>query len=492
MKVQLLAPPGGHLAQRWSTGTSMPPLGLLYIGAVLEREDIAVKITPADVLGWSWRRVFREIHDFSPDVVGVTSTTENRFQSFRLIKIAKKAQPTVLTVMGGPHASLAAEDTLIHLPELDAVIRGEGEMTMLELCRALERGKKKEVLADIAGVSWRLDGHIKNNPPRPLVQNLDHLPYPAFHLIPYEQYNFSCEVPGWGRLPAANMMSSRGCPFHCNFCATPLLWDRQVRMRSPQNVADEVEFLIQRYGVRAIYFFDDTFNIDPGRVAELCNLLIERKLGIFWKCDVRIDLIDRPLLEKMKQAGLFHLSFGLESGAARIRDEVIGKKIGIDDFQDLIQWCHELNIIPNPFFIFSHPTETWEEAEKTIGLIETYKGKIEASIALLHVYPGTLLEKEARKSGVLPQDFSWAKKHDSKVITLPAAQGNVPIYQDRLTWSQISELIFRWASSGGGYPVFKKIPSLLRAVRSWKIFKRYALMAFVYFKLKINQILKKS
>jgi hypothetical protein len=263
-------------------------------------------------------------------------------------------------------------------------------------------------------------------------------------------------------------------------------------MRSPQNVADEVEFLIQRYGVRAIYFFDDTFNIDPGRVAELCNLLIERKLGIFWKCDVRIDLIDRPLLEKMKQAGLFHLSFGLESGAARIRDEVIGKKIGIDDFQDLIQWCHELNIIPNPFFIFSHPTETWEEAEKTIGLIETYKGKIEASIALLHVYPGTLLEKEARKSGVLPQDFSWAKKHDSKVITLPAAQGNVPIYQDRLTWSQISELIFRWASSGGSYPVFKKIPSLLRAVRSWKIFKRYALMAFVYFKLKINQILKKS
>ena len=489
MKVQLIAPPGGHLAQRWSAGTSMPPLGLLYIAAVLEKEGIAVKITPADALRWSWRRVSREIRHFSPDIIGVTSTTENRFQSFKLIKIAKKAQPEALTVIGGPHASLAAEDTLLHLPELDAVVRGEGEMTMLEICRTLESGKKTESLENVAGVSCRIDGHIRNNPPRTPIPNLDHLPYPAFHLVPLDQYNFSYEVPGWGRLRAVNMMTSRGCSFHCNFCATPALWGRQVRMRSPENVVDEIEFLTQKYGVRVVFFFDDTFNLDPGRAAEFCDLLTERKLDIFWKCDVRVDLIDRPLLEKMKQAGLFHLSFGLESGSERIRDEVIGKTIDADYFHDLIRWCHELNIIPNPFFIFSHPTETWAEAEKTIDIIEAYRDKIEASLALLHVYPGTSLETEARKNGVLPLHFSWTKKHGSKVITLPTAQGNVPIYQDKLSWSQISELIVRWSLSGGSYPIFKKIPLLLRTIRSWGALKRYALMAFIYFKLRASRSL---
>lgn len=489
MKVHLLAPPGGHSAQRWSGGVSMPPLGLLYIGAVLEREGIEIKITPADVWKWSWRRISREIQDFSPDVIGVSSTTENRFQSFKLIRTAKKAQPRALTLMGGPHASLAAEDTLAHLPELDAVVRGEGEMTTLEVCRALEKGKKG--LEDIAGISWRIDGHIRNNPSRPQIQNLDHLPYPAFHLVPYEQYNFSLEVPGWGTFPAVNMITSRGCPFCCNFCATPVHWGGEVRMRSPKNVVDEIESLKQKYGVRVIYFFDDTFNADPGRVTEICNLLIERKLGLFWKCDVRVDLMDRPLLKKMKQAGLFHLSFGLEAGSERIRNDVIGKKIDVNDFHDLIRQCQELNIIPNPFFIFSHPTETWEEAEKTIDIIETYQDKIESSIALLHVYPGTPLETEARRSGVLPRDFSWGQKYHSQVITLPAAQGNVPLYQDRLSWSQISELVFRWAFGGGSYPLSRKMASLLTSLRSWGILKRYAIMAFIYLKLKANQFLKK-
>lgn len=487
MKIQLFVPPAGYSAERWSKGISMPPLGLLYIGAALERNGYKVQIVPADILKLSWGRIKKEIQNFKPDIIGVTSTTENRFQSFRLIKLAKKTNPEALTILGGPHTSMTAEDSLAHIPELDLVVREEGEMTMLEICGALKRDKKINSLETVEGVSFRLNGKIKTNPSRLPIRDLDSLPFPAFHLIPFEKYNFFFEVPGQGMLPAINIMTSRGCPFHCNFCATPVNWGRVVRMRSPQNVLREIESLIQKYGVRVIFFFDDTFNASPKRVEEICDLLIERNLNIFWKCDIRIDLIDKSLLSKMKKAGLFHLSFGLEAGSERIRNEIANKKIDIKNFHQLISWCHELDIIPNAFFIFSHPTETWEEAEETIKIIEHYKDKIESSIAILHVYPGTPLEKTAKERGVLPEDFSWTKKYNSEIITLPAAQGDVPLFLDKLTWSQISELICRWTLCNRKFSILRKISHLATHIRSWREIRRYATIASVYSKFMLKK-----
>ena len=491
MKVQLFVPPGGYFAERWSKGSSMPPLGLLYIAAVLEKDGHEVRIVPSDILKLSWEQIKKEILNFEPDIIGVTSTTENRFQSIKLIKTAKKTYPRALTVLGGPHASMAAEDSLEHLPELDLVVRGEGEMTMLELCRTLEKDKNIESVVSLPGMTLRVNSQIKTNPVHPPIQNLDSLPFPAFHLVPFEKYNFFFEVPGEGHLPAINLMSSRGCPFNCNFCATPINWGRAVRMRSPQNVIEEIEFLIQKYGVQVIFFFDDTFNANPKRTEQICDLIIQRNLNIFWKCDVRMDLIDKPLLMKMKQAGLFHLSFGLEAGTERVRNEIVNKKINIDDFHRLIDWCNELNIVPNAFFIFSHPTETWMEAQETIKIIEHYKEKIEPGIAILHVYPGTPLEKTAKELGVLPEDFSWTRKSRKKVITLPVAQGDVPLFIDKLTWAQISELIFRWSESGGKTTILRKIPQIISKIRSLGDIKRYLIMSFVYVRLKIRKKLEK-
>jgi anaerobic magnesium-protoporphyrin IX monomethyl ester cyclase len=492
MKIQLFVPPGGYFAERWTKGSSMPPLGLLYIAAVLEKEGHEVRIVPADVLALSWDQIAKEIHEFEADLIGVTSTTENRFQSFDLIKRAKNKRPEALTVMGGPHASMAAEDCLAHIPELDIVVRGEGEETMRELCRALEDKEPKEALNLIKGISFRINGEVRSNSPRPPIKNLDALHRPAYHLIPFEKYNFRFEVPGRGQLPAVNMMSSRGCPFDCNFCATPINWGRVVRMRSAENIIAEIEFLIKEYGVKVIFFFDDTFNTNPKRVHEISDLIIERNLNIFFKCDVRIDLLDKPLLTKMKKAGLFHLSFGLEAGSERVRNEIVNKKIDFDDFHHLVEWCNELDIIPNVFFIFSHPTETWEEAQESIRIIEQYEGKIEASIAILHIYPGTPLEKTAKEMGVLPDNFTWTKKYRSGVITLPAAQGDVPLFIDKLTWTQISELVFRWSLSGGQVSILRKIPRIFINIRSLGDIERYSIMAFVYLKLKLKKIFKKE
>ena len=488
MKVQLFVPRGGYLAERWTKGISIPPLGILYIAAVLEREGIQVEIVPADVLDMNWREIKQKIKSFNPDIIGVSSTTENRFQSFKLVKIAKKTSPSAITVLGGPHASMAPADCLEHIQELDIVIKGEGELTMLELCQVLDKKKHLSSLVDIQGISFKLNGKIVSNPPRAPIKDLDTLPFPAYHLLPYEKYKFFYEVPGHGNLPAANIMTSRGCPFNCNFCATPINWGRAVRMRSPENIISEIELLIKRYGIKVIFFFDDTFNANRKRVEKICSLILERKLNIFWKCDIRMDLIDKELLTIMKKSGLFHLSFGLEAGSERIRNEIINKKINIQDFHRTVQWCNELDIIPNSFFIFSHPTETWEEAQETIHVIEKYRNRIEASIAILHIYPGTPLEKTAKRMKVLPHDFTWTKKYRSKIITLPTAQGDVPLFKDRLSWAQISELVLRWSFSSGKTSIVKKIPSTIAHIRSPGDIKRYAVMAYVYLKLKMKNL----
>ena len=492
MKVQLFVPPGGYFAERWSKGSSMPPLGLLYIGAVLEKEGVEVEIVPADILKLGWGDIERKVRDGRPDIVGVTSTTENRFQSFELVRLAKKAYPPAFTVMGGPHASMAAEDALAHIPELDIVVRGEGEESTLDLCRALEGKKDTNGISHVAGISHRLNGEVISNRPGSPIFNLDGLPFPAFHLVPFEKYNFKMDVPGQGSLPAVNIMTSRGCPFNCNFCATPINWGRAVRTRSPLNVIQEIEARIERYGSRVIHFYDDTFNLSVKRVEDISNLILERKLPIFWQCEIRIDLMTKPLLAKMREAGLFYVSFGIEAGSERVRNTVINKKVKLKDFQNVVAWCKELGVVPNAFFIFSHPTETWEEAQETIRLIEQYKGEVEASVAILHVYPGTPLEGTAKEIGLLPADFTWTKRHSSKVITLPMAQGDVPLFLDKLTWAQVSELLFRWSFSGGRISIVRKIPHVISNIRSWGDLKRYAVMAFVFLKLRLKKLMGKG
>ena len=495
MKILLFVPPGGYFAERWSKGSTMPTLGLLYIGAVLEKEGIDVRIVPADVLGLDWRAIGDLVRAERPDVVGVTSTTENRFQSFELVRRARRALPGVLTVMGGPHASMAPADTLSHIRELDIVVRGEGEMTTLELCRAVEkaggdRDRLRELLAAIDGISYKdAGGSVVANPPRAPIADLDALPFPAFHLIPFEKFNFKIDVPGHGPLPAVNVMASRGCPFDCNFCATPINWGRHVRQRSPENVVDEIETHVRERGARVVFFYDDTFNANPNRVERICDLILERKLDVFWRAEVRLDLVSRPLLEKMKKAGLFHVSFGIEAGSERVRREIIHKMIDIEDFHRLVGWCLELGIVPNVFFIFSHPTETWEEAQETVRIIERYRGRVEASVAVLHVYPGTPLEATAREAGLLPKDFTWTKRYGSRVVTLPSAQGDVPLFIDKLTWSQVSELLFRWALGGGNVSIVRKTVRALRHIRSLGDLRRYAVMAWVLLRLKAARLI---
>lgn len=486
MKVMLIVPPGGYFAERWSKGNMMPALGISYIAAVLEREGVDVELIPAHVLGMSFEDIGKHIAKNRPDILGITTTTENRFLSFDLARISKEAYEPAFVLLGGPHMHSTAYDTLNHITEVDGVIMGEGEETVLELVSAI---KNKGNLNKIKGLAYRENGSIIINPSRAVIEDINALPMPARHLEPWDAYNFKIDIPGRGPLSAGNMMTSRGCPFECTFCATPVNWGRHVRGLTPENVIKEIIHLVDHYDVKVIWFYDDTFNYNKRRLEKICDLIIEQGIAIKWYAEIRVDLMDKRLLEKMVMAGCYYVGFGIESGSERVCKEIIKKKSSFQQAYDVINWCSEFGIIANPFFIFSHPTETWEEAMQTMEIIEKVKGHCDISTSILHIYPGTQLEQRARKEGQLPIDFSWAKTITKEIIVLPAAQGHVPLYVDKLSWPQICELMFRFSFSSKKISLLNKIPGVLRNIYSFNDVKRYTVMFLVFLRLTLLRLL---
>lgn len=484
MKIILVVPPGGYSAVRWEKG-SMPFLGIAYLGAVLEKAGFKVEILDAFIEGWTFEKTVQVLAEKNPDVVGFTFATENRFEGFKLIKMVKEALPKTVLVAGGPHVSMAADDTLKHLPELDYLVRGEGEMTFLEMAQKFRAGER---LDGITGLSLVREGEVIHNPGRKFIENLDSLPMPAWHQFNWKKYNLFLEVPGLGKLPAANLMSSRGCPFGCNFCSSSQMWGQQVRMHSAERVLEEFERLEIDLGARAIWIFDDTFTINRKRVETICENLIRRNSGLRWVAEIRVDTVDFELLKLMKDAGCYLVGFGVESGSQRIIDEVIGKKIKVDEAVKVGQWCQKLGITSNPFLILSHPGETQEDALKTMEFLRNWPKGNPVSLAILHIYPGTKLETIAREKKILPVDFSWSVP-DERVFTLPSVQGNVPIFLDKLSWPFLSRLMIEWAGSQK-FPIWKKIPKVIRQIRNWRDFKRYFTLGGEFLNYKLRNLFK--
>ena len=479
MKVLLINPPAGYIAARWEEST-LPSLGLGYLAAYLEKNGIECEILDAQVMRLKISNIQGYLRESRPDIVGVTFTTENRFIGFDTIKAARAELPDAITIAGGPHVSAAADDTLRHLPELDLIIRGEGEESLLQLVRQVESGSTWE---DIPGASYRREKEIINNPPGDFIHDLDSLPFPARHLMPMYKYQYSVDVPGEGKLRALNLMASRGCPFDCSFCASPQMWGRRYRARSPEDVLAEVDELVNKYAAKALWIFDDTFTIQRQRTTAICEGLAEQFPGIKWTCEIRVDTVDRELLADMQKAGCYCVAFGVESGSQRIIDESIGKRIKVEQVHKVVSWCRELKLQYNPFMILSHPDETEEDARKTMRLIHEWKDDgAQVSLAIMHIYPGTRIDTIAREKGILPSDFSWASKEDAhRVPMLPAAQGDVPIFLDKLSWEFLSGCLFEWAHTQH-YSVLKRVPKALMGIRSFSDIKRYWIMLKAYLK----------
>lgn len=320
-------------------------------------------------------------------LVGISALTDYFPEVAELGRGLKAAGRTV--VVGGPQATARPEETLVRTGA-DYVIVGEGEETLRRLVEALEKGSDPEEEAGVYGPRRR------SSVPRELLPDLDLLPFPDWAQMDPRIYQKAPHGAFIKRFPVAPLMSTRGCPFACSFCASPFLWGRRIRFRSPGNVVDEIELLVRDYGVREIHFEDDNLTLRRSHVEEICHLLIRRKLEISWAAPngVRADTLDRGLLELMKRSGCYMLAFGIESGNQAILDRV-GKETDLAAIQRAITAAGRAGIVTQGFFIFGLPGETEETVGETLRFAKR-SGLDRAQFLLLDPIPGSRLGEELK------------------------------------------------------------------------------------------------
>jgi anaerobic magnesium-protoporphyrin IX monomethyl ester cyclase len=365
------------------------PLGLGYLAAVLEKNKYEVDVIDCQALRLSYDDFKIELSKRQPDIVGMTSTTLTYKSALRIAKIAKEVHPKCLTVLGGVHVTFWDDKALQECPDLDVVVRKEGENTILELVQKLETGKS---FSGVLGITYRKDGKIVKNADRPYIEDLDSLPFPAHHLWPIERLR------KYGKV-IFPLMTSRGCVFWCEFCSAVRMFGRRFRMRSPKNVVDELEYLHNTYGADNFTFYDDTFTINQPRTAEICKEIINRKLKIQWDCETRVDMVTKELLLTMREAGCYAIWYGVESGSQRIID-AMGKGFSLKQVMRAFKWAKEAGLMVVAGTILGSPGETKETAWETIKFVERLNPD-DVGFYIATPYPGTPMYDLVKEKGWL-------------------------------------------------------------------------------------------
>jgi len=380
--------------------TPFPPLGLGYLAAVLEKNQYDVDVIDCQASNLSYDDFKRELSKRQPNIVGITSTTRLYNSALQIARITKEVRPDCLTVLGGSHATFWDEEALNECPQLDMIVRKEGETTFLELVQRLEAGK---YIHDLLGTTVRKDGKIIKNTDRPYIEDLDSLPFPARHLWPLEELRKVEDV--------FYLTTTRGCIYWCEFCAAVRMFGRRYRMRSIKNVVDEIEYLHKTYCATHFTFCDDAFTVDKARTEELCDEIKKRGLKIKWNCGTRVDMVTKELLITMRDAGCVSVWFGVESGSQHVLDEM-QKGISTEQTIRAVGWVRELGLTPAPNVLLGFPGETKESALKTIKFTQKISPDDMAYYNIATPLPGTPLYDRVKENGWLKiTDFD---KYDCK------------------------------------------------------------------------------
>lgn len=378
MKVLLVRPPYPYGKQPFIS--KMTPLNLLYLASYLQRNNVEVKVLDMEVEQINLNNYIKE---FRPEIAGFTSCTPTLKSADNIAKMVKKILPDTMTVLGGVHPTALPAETLNEFSSFDIIVHGEGEETLLEICKKYNTSE----IYNINGIAYRVNGDIRVNPPRPLIKNLDELPFPARDLINLDRYKGQI-AKGHTRdsYRLTEIITSRGCPKHCIFCATHIINRGGVRFRSAENVLNEIEECISNYKVNAFVFLDDTFVLPNKRFFTILDGI--KKFKVKWGATAVANTISKDLLLQMKEAGCAGLLIGVESGSQRILD-LIKKGITVDQVKKAFAIAKEAGIgTEADFIIGSHPSETIEDVEKTISLIKEIDPDI-LSVTILTPYPGT-------------------------------------------------------------------------------------------------------
>ncbi|MBN1508285.1 MAG: radical SAM protein [Sedimentisphaerales bacterium] len=425
MKVLLIDPPFYRLIGFYNR---YYPLGLVSVGTALRDTGHEVIVYDADfnenpsIIGNAcltryyeryldsfheadnpvWNGMQDMIREVRPDVVGITMCTAYAASAFHVAQISKAINPTCPVVVGGPHATVRAEEILRICPSVDFIVRGEGEITACELVATIADSNRNPnpqseiinpLLQVIPDLSFRMNGSIRHNPPREKIKDLDAFAPPDRSLM-VNKATYSPEDMGL-------IMTSRGCPFSCTFCATD---NRQVRYRSIEHILREIRHVKDTYGTVHFTLKDDSFTVNKKRVAEFCDALAWENLRIGWECNTRVDLVNEQMLRRMKKAGCNSVKVGIESGSEKVLERM-NKGITLDEIRVAARLFRKVGLHWTGYFLIGTPGETVEDIYKTLDFMYEVKPDF-AALGVYEPFPETVMFHEGILQGLVKPDMA--------------------------------------------------------------------------------------
>lgn len=389
----------------------IPPIGLGYLVTALRKRN-RVEVLDGIKEKLTLEKFAEILKNKKYDVIGISIFTFHVMRVREYINLIRKISPDAKIILGGPHPSCAFANIFQFFPEIDWAFRGEAEVGFARLMDLLSKNKNisSEDLATVPGLIWRIDGRTVANE-RIFVDDLDQFGTPSWDVLRPDTYPLAPHGGFFKNFPIAPIIITRGCPFSCTYCAGHLISGKKIRFRSVEGVIEEITMLYHQYGIREIHIEDDNFTFNRQFVVDFCRKLKENNLDISWTCPngVRLDTLDEELLLIMKDAGLYSISVGVESGSERILKDMkksLTKKV-IKEKIALIKKC---GLEVSGFFIIGYPTETINDIMETINFSLELDLK-RAGFSLFKPFPGTEITRRLIESGELKEmsDEDWAR-----------------------------------------------------------------------------------
>lgn len=388
----------GELAE---AGNEQAPIGLAVLAAVTRDKGHETEILDCAALNMGYSLALRAILNKKPGYVGLTATTVCMFHVAKLAQMIKKADKKIKILLGGPHLTALPEETMRKFPYFDIGVLGEADITIGELLEALDSNSD---LSNIKGLIYKKGNKFIKTAPRDFIKDLDTLPMPAYDLLPDITKYYMPPANSLYRLPSASIITSRGCPMQCTFCANVVFGNR-CRAHSAEYVMKMIKHLYHKYGIREIQIYEDNFVAYRERLIKLCNLLIKEKLDLNWWCMASVNLVNPEILRLMKKAGCWQIAYGCESGSQEILD-LYKKNVTIERIEKALKCTKEAGISTKGFFMLGGPGETKETMQRTIDFIRRLPLD-EFHITYFTPLPGSEIYRNVKKYGTFDED--WGK-----------------------------------------------------------------------------------
>lgn len=388
-----------------------PSLGLLYLAAVTRQLGYATAIIESDIEELSVDQVVRRVVQMRPRYVGITLFTVGVWQSAQIAQRVKQQLPDSVVIVGGPHVSSMGMETMQRFPQFDIAVIHEGEQVLPELLSCLD-GKRD--LSTVNGILYRCAGDIVRTAPAAAIDDLDALPLPAWDLLPGFPDAYLPAIYQYPRGPVATLAASRGCPFLCKFCDTST-FGAKVRAYSPAAVFGMMKHLRDGYGIRHIQFVDDLFLASRIRTLALCDLIIANRLDMTWSCTARVDTVKPDVLKRMKQAGCWEISFGLETGSNELLQKM-EKAARVEISEQAVNWTAQAGIRCKGLFMLGYPGETPE----TIAATKAFVRRIPLTtmnLSKFTPYPGSPIYRELYGTSI--KDEHWQRMNGMNFVWAP-------------------------------------------------------------------------